>query len=138
LQTAALEGVKKQGLEGLAAMLTRQQEILASIAREKGELRPFLDQWEGLPAAERSRLRAGRPGEILESLESVAQTIQARHQDMFGGDPASGLPPASGAPGAGASAPGSGPQGGPGGGNPPAAGNEADLSQRINIYRGLQ
>jgi hypothetical protein len=135
LQTAALEGVKKQGLEGLAAMLSRQQEILASIAREKGELRPFLDQWEGLPAAERSRLRAGRPGEILESLESVAQTIQARHQDMFGGDAAPGIPPASGAD---PSAPGSGPQGGPGGGNPPAAGNEADLSQRINIYRGLQ
>jgi hypothetical protein len=132
LQTAALEGVKKQGLEGLAAMLSRQQEILASIAREKEELRPFLDQWEALPAAERSKLRAGRPGEILESLESVAQTIQARHQDMFGGDPAAGLPAASGP---GTSAPGSTPQGGAGA---QAGGSEADLSQRINIYRGLQ
>lgn len=131
MQTAALEGVKKQGLEGLAAMLTRQQEILASIAREKGELRPFLDQWEGLPADDRSKLRAGRPGEILESLESVAQTIQARHQEMFGGDAAPG------ASGAGTPA-GSIPQSGAGAGNPPAAGNEADLSQRINIYRGLQ
>ncbi|MEO6097019.1 MAG: hypothetical protein ABIW76_15605 [Fibrobacteria bacterium] len=138
MQTAALEGVKKQGLEGLASMLSRQQEILASIAKEKGELRPFLDQWEGLPAVERGKLRAGRPGMILESLESVAQTIQARHQEMFGSDASTAIPSD---PGAGTSGPGSLPprgQGGQGGGNAPTAGNEADLSQRINIYRGLQ
>ena len=111
-------------------MLAKQQEILAAIGREKGGLRPFLDQWEGLPAAERARLRAGRPGEILDALEAVANAIQARHQAMFGADDALGSAPSAGtAPSlAGSSA-------GPGG-NPPA--QEPDLSQRINIYRGLQ
>jgi hypothetical protein len=103
--------VKSQGLEGLAAMLARQNEIMAAIAREKGELKPYLDQWEGLPAPERARLRAGRPGEILDALEGVAKGIQARHQAMFGDD-----------------------------GSAPAAQEEPprDLSQMINLYRGLQ
>ena len=112
LQMSALEGVKSQGLEGLAAMLARQQEIMAAIAREKGELKPYLDQWEGLPAAERARLRAGRPGEILDALEAVAHGIQARHQAMFGDDGASAKPAKE---------------------EPPQ-----DLSQMINLYRGLQ
>jgi hypothetical protein len=119
-----LKGVQSQGLEGLAAMLSRQQEILASIAREKGDLKPFLDQWEALPAGERARLRAGKPGEILEALETVAQTIQSRHQQMFGAEDASlgAAPPAGGAQ---AQA----------GTDKPA---EPDLSQRIHLYRGLQ
>lgn len=110
---AALAGVKSQGMEGLEAILARQNEILAAIAREKGELKPFLDRWEGLAAGERERLRAGRPGEILDALEAVAKGIQARHQAMFGDD-------------AGASA--------------AAAQQEPprDLSQTINLYRGLQ
>lgn len=104
--------MKSQGLEGLAAMLARQQEIMAAIAREKGELKPYLDQWEGLPPAERARLRAGRPGEILDSLEAVAKGIQARHQAMFGDDGTSAKPAKE---------------------EPPQ-----DLSQMINLYRGLQ
>lgn len=114
LQMAALEGVKAQGLEGLASMLARQQEIMSAIAREKGELKPFLDQWEKLQPADRSRLRAGRPGEILDALEAVARGIQSRHQAMFGDD-------GSGKPAAGAQE------------EPPR-----DLSQMINLYRGLQ
>ncbi len=112
LQLAALEGVKSQGLEGLTAMLVRQQEIMAAIAREKGDLKPYLDQWEALPAPERANLRLGRPGEILDALEGVAKGIQARHQAMYGGD-----------------------EGGASGGKeePPR-----DLSQTINLYRGLQ
>ena len=113
LQVSALQGVKSQGLEGLASMLARQQEIMAAIAREKGELRPYLDQWEGLAADERARLRAGRPGEILDSLEQVAKGIQSRHQAMFGGDDTAG----------GKSAQDEAPR---------------DLSQTINLYRGLQ
>jgi hypothetical protein len=104
--------VKSQGLEGLAAMLARQQEIMAAIAREKAELRPYLDQWEGLPAAERARLRSGRPGEILDALEAVARGIQARHQAMFGDDGSAAAKA---------------------GEEPPR-----DLSQMINLYRGLQ
>ena len=131
LQSAALQGMKSQGLDGLAAMLAKQQEILAAIGREKGGLRPFLDQWEGLPAAERARLRAGRPGEILDALETVAQAIQARHQEMFGADDS--------APGSASSAgnpsPGKAASGGSAGQAPP---QEPDLSQRINTYRGLQ
>jgi len=113
LQMAALESVKSQGLEGLEAMLARQGEIMSAIAREKGELKPYLDQWEGLPSPERARLRAGRPGEILDALEGVAKGIQARHQAMFGDD----------------------------GSTPAAAAKEEpprDLSQMINLYRGLQ
>ena len=128
LQSAALQGMKNQGLDGLAAMLAKQQEILAAIGREKGGLRPFLDQWEGLPADERARLRTGRPGEILDALEAVAQAIQARHQEMFGADDA---------------APGSAPasardSSASGGSDKEAPVQEPDLSQRINIYRGLQ
>ncbi|MDB5051123.1 MAG: hypothetical protein JWO30_4194 [Fibrobacteres bacterium] len=121
LQMTALEGVKSQGLEGLTAMLARQQEILAAIAKEKGELRPFLDQWEGLQPEARAGLRAGRPGEILEALETVAQGIQARHQAMFGAEDA-------------------GAQAAPGQGGQPQqpAAKEPDLSQMINIYRSMQ
>jgi hypothetical protein len=114
LQLAALEGVKAQGLEGLTSMLARQQEIMAAIAREKGELKPFLDQWEKLPPGERARLRAGSPGGILDALEAVARGIQSRHQAMFGDD-------------------GSGGAGKPKQEEPPR-----DLSQMINLYRGLQ
>jgi uncharacterized protein (DUF885 family) len=117
---SALDGVKNQGLEGLAAMLARQQEIMVSIAMEKGELRPFLDQWEGLEQGERARLRAGRPGEILESLETVAKAIQARHQEMFGADETD--PKGAGA----------------GGKSSKEAEKQPDLSQMINIYRALQ
>lgn len=131
LQTAALEGMKSQGIEGLTAMLAKQQEILAAISMEKSGLRPFLDQWESLSATERARLRAGRPGEILDALEAVANTIQARHQAMFGADDAAlGSAPSAGT--------------GPSGATPSAGSGkdsqapETDLSQRINIYRGLQ
>jgi hypothetical protein len=131
LQSAALQGMKNQGIDGLAAMLAKQQEILAAIGREKGGLRPFLDQWEGLPAAERARLRAGRPGEILDALEAVARAIQARHQEMFGADDAAmGSAPAAGASASGPAA--------SGGSSQEAPAQEPDLSQRINIYRGLQ
>lgn len=135
LQSAALQGMKNQGMDGLAAMLARQQEILAAIALEKGGLRPFLDQWESLPAAERARLRQGRPGEILDALEGVAQTIQARHQEMFGADDADmGSAPAAGGSASDPAAPGvSGNVSGKA-----AQAQEPDLSQRINIYRGLQ
>lgn len=111
---AALDGVKAQGLEGLASLLARQQEIMAAIAREKGELKPFLDQWEKLEAGARAALRAGRPGEILDALEAVARGIQSRHQAMFGDD-------------------GSGPAAAKAQEEPPR-----DLSQMINLYRGLQ
>jgi hypothetical protein len=112
LQVAALEGVKTQGLEGLTAMLARQSEIMDAIAREKDEIKPYLDRWEGLPAPERARLRAGRPGEILDALEAVAKGIQARHQAMFGDDGSAAQPKQE---------------------EPPR-----DLSQMINLYRGLQ
>lgn len=131
LQTAALEGMKSQGIEGLTAMLAKQQEILAAIGMEKGGLRPFLDQWESLPATERARLRAGRPGEILDALEAVAKTIQARHQAMFGADDAA----LGAAPSAGTGPSGAAPSAGSGKDSPAP---ETDLSQRINIYRGLQ
>jgi hypothetical protein len=114
LQMTALDGVKAQGLEGLASLLARQQGIMAAIAREKAELKPFLDQWEKLEAGERAALRAGRPGEILDALEAVARGIQARHQAMFGDD-------------------GSGPAAAKAQEEPPR-----DLSQMINLYRGLQ
>jgi hypothetical protein len=111
LQMAALESVKSQGLEGLEAMLARQGEIMAAISREKGELKPYLDQWEGLPAQERASLRSGRPGEILDALEGVAKGIQARHLAMFGDDGRSAASKE----------------------EPPR-----DISQMINLYRGLQ
>ncbi|HKP95458.1 MAG TPA: hypothetical protein VJ385_06850 [Fibrobacteria bacterium] len=138
LQMTALEGVKSQGLEGLTAMLTRQQEILAAIAREKGELRPYLDQWEAMRPEARAGMRSGRPGEILDALESVAQGIQARHQEMFGADePVAGTGNAAGAAAQGAAAQGAGAQGA---GKEAAQGpaKEPDLSQMINIYRALQ
>ena len=111
---AALDSVKSRGLEGLAALMARQQEIMASIAGEKKDLKPFLDRWETLASEERTRLRAGRAGEILDALEAVARGIQARHQAMFGED------------GSGASA------------SPPKPEPPRDLSQMINLYRGLQ
>lgn len=93
-------------------MLVRQSEIMDAIAREKGEIKPYLDRWEGLAAPERARLRAGRPGEILDALETVAKGIQARHQAMFGDDGSAAKPSQE---------------------EPPR-----DLSQMINLYRGLQ
>ncbi len=119
LQAAALEGVKNQILEGLSGLMTRQQDVMASISREKEALRPYLDQWEALKPEERQQLRNGRAGEILADLETVAKSIQAKHQEMFGGEDA--------APGAGTE-----------GGAKDAPAKPADLSQTINIYRALQ
>lgn len=132
LQMTALEGVKNQGLEGLAAMLARQQEIMADIARGKAELKPYLDQWEGLPADVRAKLRAGRPGEILEALETVAQGIQSRHQAMYGADEPVAPDSSGNVP-----APGNGPAGAAGKAAADAE-KQPDLSQMINIYRALQ
>jgi hypothetical protein len=132
IQVKALDGMKNQGVEGLAAMMASQQEVLADIAREKAGLRPYLDQWEALQPDQRSRLRLGKAGEILDALEGVAQGIAARHQDWFGADPG-GVPAARpDAIGAAAKA-----------ADPASAGKESpapgtDLSQTINIYRALQ
>jgi hypothetical protein len=135
MQVKALEGMKSQGLEGLTAMLTRQQEVMTAIAQEKSGLRPYLDQWEGLQAETRARLRAGRPGEILQALENVAQGIQARHAEMFGADEIAGTGTRSAGPSAGVK-----PDGGKSG-DGDASKDQAqapDLSQMINIYRALQ
>ena len=122
LQATALKAVKNQVLEGLAGLMTRQGEILSAIAREKAELRPFLDQWEALRPEARERLRGGRAGEILLALENVAHAIQARHQDMFGADDGGIADPGKAQPGEAGQ----------------AAAQPADLSQTINIYRALQ
>lgn len=118
LQAKALDGMKGQGVEGLTALLASQQEVLQSIAREKAELKPYLDQWERLEAGDRAKLRQGRAGEILDALEAVAQGIQAKHQAMFGDDGSAGPAGASGQAKAEEPAP--------------------DLSQTIKFYRGLQ
>jgi hypothetical protein len=134
LQMSALEGLKNQGIEGLTAMLGRQQEILAAIGRQKSELRPYLDQWEGLKAEDRAKLRAGRPGEILDALESVAKGIQARHQEMFGADETVG------AAQGGSAAQGNAGVTDQGDGAKDAAKGDAqpDLSQMIHLYRSMQ
>lgn len=106
-------------MEGLAALMARQGEVLQAIGREKAELRPYLDRWEQLPADERGAHRQGEAGRILDALEAVAQGIQARHQEMFGEDPGAARP-APGNQGTGAEA------------APPQ-----DLSQTIKFYRGL-
>jgi hypothetical protein len=129
LQVKALEGMKSNGLEGLAAMLARQQDVMAAIALEKSGLRPYLDQWESLQTEMRAQLRAGRPGEILQALETVAQGIQARHAEMFGADEMSGNRSAPSAAG------GAKPADGEMAKDPPTA---PDLSQMINIYRAMQ
>lgn len=129
LQAAALEGVKKQLLEGLSGLMTRQQEIMAAISKEKEGLRPYLDRWEALPPDERQQLRNGKAGEILGALEAVAKSIQSKHQEMFGGEDA-------GASAGGSD--GSGGSGGKSGQGAKEAAKPADLSQTINIYRALQ
>lgn len=129
LQVSALDGVKAQGLKGLTDMLTRQGEIMAAISAEKGGLRPYLDQWEKLDPEDRSRLRTGRPGEILAALETVANGIQARHQEMFGADEAAAAGPETAVPGD------TGKSGKPAGVD---AEGGTDLSQVINLYRSMQ
>jgi hypothetical protein len=116
LQKAALEGMKNQGVEGLADLLQKQQQVYVDIAGQMAEIKPLLNQWESLPAPEREKLRQGKAGEILAALEDVAQAIQKRHKEMFGGD--AEAPAADGA-------------------EKPAEG-PVDISQRINLYRGLQ
>ncbi len=117
-------------------MLVRQQEVMAGIAKEKDQLRPYLDQWEGLRADTRAQLRAGRAGEIMAALETVAEGIQARHAEMFGADESA---VARGGSGGQAGAPngpaGAKPPGGDGAKPDPQA---PDLSQMINIYRAMQ
>lgn len=112
LQVAALEGMKNQGVEGLAALLQKQQAVYVDIASQTADIKPLLTRWEALPAEERERLRKGKAGEILAALETVAQAIQARHKEMFGGDAGAAEEKSGDAP--------------------------ADLSQKINLYRGLQ
>lgn len=120
IQKQALACMQNQGMEGLAALMSRQGEVLQAIGREKAGLRPYLDRWEQLPADERGAHRQGEAGSILAALEAVAQGIQARHQEMFGEDPGGAGKPDQ--PGQGAAADTAPPQ---------------DLSQTINLYRGL-
>jgi hypothetical protein len=110
--------MQSQGMEGLAALMARQGEVLEAIGREKAELRPYLDRWEQLPADERGTYRQGDAGRILDALEAVAQGIQARHQEMFGEDPGAAKPE-------------------PGKPQAPAPAPPQDLSQTIKFYRGL-
>jgi hypothetical protein len=129
LQVQALEGMKTQGAEGLAALLAGQQEVLLAIAREKAELKPFLDAWEKLDPARRGELRKGEAGDILDALEAVAKGIQARHADWFGDDPGTGAQGGTAQGGQAGGAARDGRAGGDGG---------QDLSQTINFYRSLQ
>ena len=122
LQVSALHAVKNQILEGLPELITRQSDIMSSIAREKTELRPFLDQWEGLKPEVRQELRNGRAGEIQKELEKVAHAIQARHQEMFGADDV----------GSAESGQIQGEKQGPDSASPPP-----NLSETINSYRAL-
>jgi hypothetical protein len=123
LQGTALEAVKSQAMDGLADLLNRQGEVMASIGQEKSELRPLLDKWESLKPEVRQKLREGRAGNILTALETVAHAIQAKHQEMFGEEVA------------GAAASGSTSEAGSGSDGSSAA---QDLSQTINKYRALQ
>jgi hypothetical protein len=122
LQVKALEGMKNQGVEGLADLLQRQQAVYVDIAGQMAEIKPLLNEWEALQPAERERLRQGKPGEILAALEDVAQAIQKRHREMFGGE----------APAAAAA------EGGAQAADPAKSEGPVDISQRINLYRGLQ
>jgi hypothetical protein len=132
LQVAAFDSMKNRILEGLADLLGRQQAVTVTIAREKAELRPYLDQWEALEPDERRKLREGKPGEIQEALETVAQAIQARHQEWFGSDaePPGTAPPAGSGPAATGEAGTAADESG--------KGQAGDLSQLINLYRSLQ
>jgi transposase len=121
LQTMALQAVNNQMPEGLTTLITKQAEILASISREKSELRPFLDQWEGLQPEERRRLRAGKAESILADLENIAHSIQAKHQKMFGEEENTNT--------SAGTSPGS---------NQAGEAKQPNLSQTINIYRSLQ
>lgn len=119
LQAKALQGMGAQSVDGIAALMAGQQDVLMSIAREKAELKPYLDEWEKLAPEERGRLRQGKAGEILDALETVARGIQARHQDWFGEDPGTEKAKPAGEAGK------------------PAAAEAQDISQKIKLYRGL-
>ena len=86
LQAAALKSVKSQVVDGLTEVLGKQNEVMTAITNEKSSLKPYLDQWELLDAKVREKLRSGKAGEILLALETVAHSIQAKHQEMFGGE----------------------------------------------------
>ena len=121
LQVSALEAMKSRGVEGLTELLARQQAVLSEIADRKAELKSYLDRWQALEPSERERLRQGKAGEILAAMDAVANAIQGRHQDWFGAElPAAGAAPAKDA------------------GSADKGGEAGDLSQMINIYRGLQ
>ena len=122
LQATALNAVKNHVLDGLAGHMTRQGEVLSSIAREKADLRPYLDQWEGLKPEVRQQLRDGKAGQILLALEDVAKGIQAKHQEMFGAED-TGV---------------SGGAVGNAGASQESVAKQPDLSQTINAYRALQ
>jgi len=86
LQAAALKSVKSQVVDGLTEVLGKQNEVITAITNEKSSLKPYLDQWESLDAKVREKLRSGKAGEILLALETVAHSIQSKHQEMFGGE----------------------------------------------------
>lgn len=121
LQAAALSAVKNQLLDGLSAVVAKQGDIMTAIAKEKSELKPYLDEWEKLQPEIRSQYRQGKAGNILSALENVAQSIQAKHQEMFGSDEPS-LAGSNGSSGE----------------NKIALDPAPDLSQTINIYRSFQ
>lgn len=86
LQSSALASVKNQAMESLTQLLSRQALIMDAITQEKMALKPYLDQWESLDSQVREKFRSGKAGEILVDLEKVANSIQAKHQEMFGAE----------------------------------------------------
>jgi len=117
--------VSHDALEKPNASVDANVPFLACISDEradrKAELKSYLDRWQALEPSERERLRQGKAGEILAAMDAVANAIQGRHQDWFGAElPAAGAAPAKDA------------------GSADKGGEAGDLSQMINIYRGLQ
>lgn len=119
LQADALRCLNEGAFSGLMDLVQKQESIQGHIAKTREELSPLLKRFETFSGEEKESIRQAGVGNLLTAIESVAASIQGRHQGAFPETTAPMRPQDCGN-----TAPG----------NPPA-GHDDDLQSRIAQFR---
>lgn len=113
LQAKALACLNEGAFSGLMELVQRQEAVQAQMAQARRELGPMLGAFEKLPSEQKNAIRNQGVGDLLAAIESVAASIQGRHQGAFPSDAPAGTTEAT----------------------QPSPGHDDDLQSRIAQFR---
>ncbi len=83
LQAEALKCLNEGAFSGLMDLVQKQESLQNQIAVARQELAPLLKKFEAFSEDEKESLRSQGLGELLKQIETVASSIQSRHQIAF-------------------------------------------------------